>query len=239
MTNHLPPRRGFSVRARLLSVTGLAVVASLLIWHNQVADLLDFDSAADKQPVVAGGPNGSPPPPVVPPSIPVKTPIRTPAGTPTKKPTLPRKTPTTEATISTRVDDKVKYSEESIEGLSPKLRARLQKAMKAAAADGVTIRINSGRRSAAKQARLFKEAIAKYGSVKAAMRWVLPPDKSQHVEGRAVDIAPQAAMVWLNTNGWKYGVCRTYDNEPWHFETRSAPGKKCPPRYSSSYAELG
>src|SRR5687767_14445757 len=62
MTNHLPPRRTFSVRARLLSVTGLAVVASVLIWHNQVTDLLAFDSGADKQPVVAGGPGGSPPP---------------------------------------------------------------------------------------------------------------------------------------------------------------------------------
>ncbi|MEV8378488.1 M15 family metallopeptidase [Kribbella sp. NPDC056861] len=236
MTNDLPPRRTFRVRGWLLSVTGLAVVASVLLWHNQVADLLDFDSAADKQPVVAGGPGGSPPAP--PPAS--STPKRTPTQTPTVSP-KPKKSPSPspKATKSTRVDETSKYSEESIEGLSPKLRARLQKAINAAAADGVTIRINSGRRSAAKQSRLFKEAVAKYGSTKAAMRWVLPPELSQHVQGKAVDIAPQAAMVWLNANGWKYGVCRTYDNEPWHFETRSAPGKKCAARAASAVAELG
>jgi zinc D-Ala-D-Ala carboxypeptidase len=237
MTNDLPPRRTFGVRTWLLSVTGLAVVASVLIWHNQVADLLDFDSAADKQPVVAGGPGGSPPAPPAP-----STPVRKTTVPTTMPPTAPpktKKTPSPSATKSTRVDETTKYSEESIEGLSPKLRARLQKAIDAAAADGVTIRINSGRRSATKQARLFKDAVAKYGSTKAAMRWVLPPELSQHVQGKAVDIAPQAAMVWLNANGWKYGVCRTYDNEPWHFETRSAPGKKCPARDPSAVAELG
>ncbi len=230
MTKHLPPRRTFSVPARLLSVTGLALVASLLIWHSQVADLLSFDSAADKQPVVAGGPSGSPPPaPPVRKSTPVEK-TTSPSETP-----KPKKTPTKE---STRAGDK-KYSEESIEGLSPKLRTRLKKAMTAAKADGVTIRINSGRRSAAKQRRLLQEAIKRYGSYEAATRWVLPPDKSAHVKGQAVDIAPQAAMVWLNKNGWEYGICRPYDNEPWHFEALTTPGKKCPPRKPSSVADLG
>src|SRR4051812_46661688 len=85
MTNDLPPRRPFTVRTRLLSVTGVVVVASLLIWHAQVIDLLSFDTDADKQPVVASGPNGSPPPPPV--SKPVKetaAPVETP--TPESKP---------------------------------------------------------------------------------------------------------------------------------------------------------
>ncbi|WP_020387812.1 M15 family metallopeptidase [Kribbella catacumbae] len=230
MTNHLRPRRTFSVPARLLSVTGLALVASLLIWHSQVADLLSFDSAADKQPVVAGGPSGSPPP-AVRKSTPVKQ--TTPSETP-----KPKKTPT-KAPKSTRAGDDTKYSEESIDGLSPTLRSRLKKAMTAARADGVTLRINSGRRSAAKQRRLLREAIQKYGSYEAATRWVLPPDKSAHVQGKAVDIAPQAAMVWLNKNGWEYGICRPYANEPWHFEALTTPGKKCPPRKASAVADLG
>jgi hypothetical protein len=236
MTNHLPPRRTFSVRARLLSVTGLAVVASVLIWHNQVTDLLAFDSGADKQPVVAGGPGGSPPP-----QAPLKsTAVRkTPSATPTVSPKpKPKKTPT-KTSKTTGADDKSQYSEESIEGLSPKLRTRLKKAMTAAKAAGVPIRINSGRRSAAKQRRLFNEAIKRYGSYQAAIRWVLPPDKSAHVQGKAVDIAPQAAMVWLNKYGYKYGICRPYDNEPWHFEALTTPGTKCPPRKTSSAAELG
>lgn len=224
------------MRARLLSVTGLAVVASVLIWHNQVGELLAFDSAGDKQPVVAGGPAGSPPPPAAP-----RTAKKTaaPSGTPTvsAKP-KPKKTPT-KTSKTTGADDKSQYSEESIEGLSPKLRTRLKKAMTGAKADGVSIRINSGRRSAAKQRRLFNEAIKRYGSYQAAIRWVLPPDKSAHVQGKAVDIAPQAAMVWLNKYGYRYGICRPYDNEPWHFEALTTPGKKCPPRKTSSAAELG
>lgn len=236
MTNDLPPRRTFSVRARLLSVTGLAVVASLLIWHGQVIDLISFDNAADKQPVLAGGPGGSPPP-AVETSAPVKKTAK-PSETPTRPPKA-KKTPSPKATKSIREDEKTKYSEESIEGLVPKLRGRLVKAMAAAKAAGVPIRINSGRRSAAKQQRLLDEAIKRYGSYKAATRWVLPPEKSMHVKGKAVDIAPQEAMVWLGKNGWKYGICRRYDNEPWHFEALTAPGTKCPPRESSSVAELG
>jgi zinc D-Ala-D-Ala carboxypeptidase len=231
MTNDLPPRRPFSVRARLLSVTGVVVVASLLIWHAQVIDLLSTDTDADKQPVVASGPNGSPPPahkPVRKTSAPVETPTEE---------SKPKKTPSPSATRST--EEKTQYSEESIEALAPVLRGRLRKAMADARAQGVPMRINSGRRSAAKQQRLFDDALKKYGSYKAATRWVLPPDKSEHVQGRAVDIAPQSAMAWLERVGWKYGICRIYDNEPWHFEALRSPGKKCPPLQDSSPAERG
>ncbi len=77
--------------------------------------------------------------------------------------------------------------------------------MTAAKADGVTIRITSGRRSAAKQQRLLNEAIEKYGSYKAATRWVLPPEVLRSRQGKAVDIGPAAAMQWLNKNGCRYG----------------------------------
>jgi D-alanyl-D-alanine carboxypeptidase len=233
MTNDLP-RRTFSVRAWLLSVTGLAVVASLLVWHAQVADLLDFDAAADKQPVVAEAPAGSAPPVVE--TLKSTTPPTQPPTQPPSQSPKPKETPTKPSASPTRASDG-KYSEEDIDGLSPKLRSRLRKAIKAARADGVRISITSARRSAAKQRRLLKEAIAKYGSYKAATRWVLPPDQSAHVQGKAVDIGPQAAMVWLNKNGWRYGVCRRYDNEPWHFEALTTPGSKCPPRESHAVAK--
>jgi hypothetical protein len=151
------------------------------------------------------------------PTAPPKT-----SETPTKKPT---KKPTTVS------------REESIEGLSPKLKSRLAKAITAAKADGVTISITSARRSAAKQQRLLNEAIEKYGSYKLATRWVLPPKYSAHVQGKAVDIGPAAGMTWLNKNGWRYGVCRRYDNEPWHFEALTTPGKKCPPREPHAVAQ--
>lgn len=231
MTNDLPPRRTVGVRTWLLSVTGLAVVASLVIWHAQVIDLVNLDSDGDKQPVVAGAPSGTPP-------TVVKTrqtapPTKKPSPSPTKSP-KPTKKPT-----GSRVSEQGTYAEEDINGLSPKLRTRLKKAIAAARADGVRITITSARRSEAKQRRLLREAIVKYGSYQAAIKWVLPPEQSAHVQGKAVDIGPQAGMTWLNKNGWRYGVCRRYDNEPWHFEALTTPGTKCPPRETNAVAQAG
>lgn len=223
MTNDLPPRQTGPVRTRLLSVTGVVVVGlvgSLLLWHAQLGEM--FGLAADKEPVVS---SVSAPAIAAPPATTKAT--TTPSHTPTHKP-RPKPTRTTtppKKTVATKPT-----GEESIDGLSSKLRTRLKKAMAAAKADGVTIKITSGRRSASKQQRLLNEAIKKYGSYKLATRWVLPPKYSAHVQGKAVDIGPAAAMTWLNTNGWRYGVCRRYDNEPWHFEALTAPGSKCPPR---------
>lgn len=224
MRSEQPPRPTGSVRMRLLSVTGFGVVVlavgSLLLWHGQVGEL--FGLAADKEPVVSSvnAPAVSEPPIILVTPTPTRKPVKTPTMPPTKSPS---KTPTKSPTKPT-------YGEESINGLSPTLKSRLRKAMTAAKADGVTLRITSGRRTKAKQQRLFDEAVEKYGSYKAATRWVLPPKYSAHVEGKAVDIGPAAAQQWLNKNGWRYGVCRRYDNEPWHFEALSTPGKKCPPR---------
>jgi len=222
MTSHQSPRRTGSVRTRLLSVTGVGIavlaVGSLVLWNGQVGEF--FGLAADKEPVISNqnAPAVSGPPPV--PATP--KPTRRPSTKPPKTP-KPTKTPTKEATQPS-------YGEESINGLSPTLKSRLKKAIAGAKADGVTIQITSGRRSAAKQQRLLNDAIKQYGSYKAATRWVLPPKYSAHVKGKAVDIGPAAAMQWLNRNGYRYGICRRYDNEPWHFEAMVTPGKKCPPR---------
>jgi D-alanyl-D-alanine carboxypeptidase len=222
MTNDLPPSRTISARTRLLSVTGLAVVASLLIWHSQLSGLLGRAPGADEQTVVSGSgvPRGTPPPVSTSPdqTRPTRT-ITTKASS--VKTTKPSKTPTARTTS---------YDESSADGLTPTLRQRLKRATAAAAKDGITVRITSARRSVAKQRKLLNEAIVKYGSRKAATRWVLPPEYSAHVKGRAVDIGPQAAMTWMNQNGWRYGICRRYDNEPWHFEALTSPGKKCPAR---------
>jgi zinc D-Ala-D-Ala carboxypeptidase len=220
-----PPRRSLSVRARLLSVTGIAVVASLLVWHGQLADFLGFGSPGDKAPVIGGA--GAPD--TKPLRIASDGPVSEPTITPTPKP-KPTKPPKKKPKPTKSTSTNGPYDEESTEGMSPKLRSRLLKAMAAAKADGVTLRINSGRRSAAKQRRLLDEAIVKYGSYKAAVRWVLPPEFSEHVKGRAVDITPAAGAKWLELNGYRYGICRRYDNEPWHFEALTTPGRKCPAR---------
>ncbi|GAA0611737.1 peptidase M15 [Kribbella sandramycini] len=243
MTNDLPPRPRHAVRKRSLSVTAVAVlvtlVGSLLIWHTQLGEL--FKPAADKEPVVSGL---SAPPVSGPPSATLRS--KSSPSAPKPKPTLPKATVSPAPKKVTRKPKPVpkpvpkktaEYDEESLAGLAPKLRTRLKKAILTARADGVTIRINSGRRSAAKQQRLFDAAVKKYGSRKAAARWVLPPEDSAHVHGKAVDIAPAAAMAWLDKNGYRFGICRRYDNEPWHFEAITSPGRACPPREPHSVAK--
>lgn len=62
-----------------------------------------------------------------------------------------------------------------------------------------------------------------------------PPETSVHVSGGAVDVGPSNAESWLSTHGAGYGLCRTYDNEPWHFERRpDAVASGCPERYADA-----
>ncbi|TDW19014.1 M15 family metallopeptidase [Kribbella kalugense] len=237
MSDDLPPRRTAAVRTQLLSVIGVvvvgAVVGSVLLWHAQVGEFLGL--GADKEPVVStvNAPAiGAPPATTLATPLPTRRPTHRPSKTPPTTPseqTTPSEKPTKKATPVS--------SEESIDGLSPKLKARLANAIAAAKSQGVRISITSARRSATKQQRLLNAAIKKYGSYKLATRWVLPPKYSAHVQGKAVDIGPAAAMTWLNKNGWRYGVCRRYDNEPWHFEALTAPGTKCPPREPHAVAK--
>jgi D-alanyl-D-alanine carboxypeptidase len=123
--------------------------------------------------------------------------------------------------------------------LDPRLRTALQKATKAADTDGVTLGINTGWRSRSYQQQLLNQAVEKYGSVDAALHWVALPGSSHHVTGDAVDVAPPDAASWLEANGARYGLCRLYENEPWHFELRSQAldGGSCPPMYADSSSD--
>lgn len=97
--------------------------------------------------------------------------------------------------------------------------------------EGVTLVITSGFRTADRQEYLFNKAIEKYGSAKEASKWVLPANKSHHPDGIALDVnypGNQEETKWLEVNGFKYGLCRVYKNEWWHFEPLIAPGEKCP-----------
>ena len=116
-----------------------------------------------------------------------------------------------------------------VAGLTPAMRRAVRLATEAAAADGVELRVTSGWRSEEHQRRLYEAAIAKYGSPAAARRWVLPPVESAHVRGEAVDVGPPAAAAWLEEHGVRWGLCRRYENEPWHFERlAAAKGSTCP-----------
>jgi hypothetical protein len=113
--------------------------------------------------------------------------------------------------------------------LDPMVLRAIQDAARAAAADGVDIRISSGWRSAGFQQRLFDDAVRKYGGVEGAKRFVASPDVSKHVLGQAVDIAPNAADDWLIRNGSQFGLCQIYANEIWHFELATDEAGRCPP----------
>lgn len=114
-------------------------------------------------------------------------------------------------------------------GLDPALAEAYSSAYRAAAANGVVLSVTSGARSWSQQQSLWEDGIARYGSPAAARRWVLPPDDSTHVSGRAVDVGPWQGAAWLQANGNQWGLCRTFDNEWWHFEVATSPGGACPP----------
>ncbi len=115
-------------------------------------------------------------------------------------------------------------------GLNPDLTAAFSRARAVAAERGVSLALRSGYRSAEVQQRMYDAAVRRYGSAARAQRWVLPPEKSAHVHGNAIDVRPRSGAAWLERNGAQFGLCRRYDNEWWHFELRTTPGQPCPPR---------
>ncbi|TQM85591.1 D-alanyl-D-alanine carboxypeptidase-like protein [Saccharothrix saharensis] len=120
----------------------------------------------------------------------------------------------------------------AVVNLRPDLLDALRRAATDAAADGVEFFVNGGWRAPDYQERLFREAVAEYGSEMVAARWVATPDTSAHVSGDAVDIGPAAARAWLSEHGAGYGLCQVYRNEPWHYELRpEAVHHGCPPLY--------
>ena len=119
-----------------------------------------------------------------------------------------------------------------VSGLSPDLRSALEKATRAARADGVEVFVNSGWRSPALQSQLLADAVSDYGSLEEASRWVATPEKSAHVSGNAVDVGDLDAYLWLQDRSSAYGLCQVYANEPWHFEYRpDSPSEGCPDQY--------
>ncbi|WP_278264505.1 M15 family metallopeptidase [Nocardia sp. AG03] len=115
------------------------------------------------------------------------------------------------------------------EGLDPALAAAYTLAEQQAHAEGVPLSITSGYRTPEQQEQLWQDGLATYGDPAEARRWVLPPAESTHVSGHAIDVGPQVGAHWLETNGNRWGLCRTFDNEWWHFELVTVPGTPCPP----------
>ena len=113
--------------------------------------------------------------------------------------------------------------------LEPALLTAIQQATTAAAADGIHMTITSGWRSPAFQQALLDQAVSTYGSLAAARQYVQTPEQSKHVIGAAVDVGGTGADQWLIANGARFGLCRIYANELWHFELATDAAGNCPP----------
>ena len=135
----------------------------------------------------------------------------------------------------------ITYSPTAPKTLNKTLEYRFLAAQAAAKKEGLSLQITSGYRSLSRQKYLFDQAIKKYGSYKDAAKWVSPPEISHHPLGLAIDVNypknPETAK-WLEINGYKFGLCRVFKNEWWHFEGNIAPGWKCPKMYKSALALL-
>jgi hypothetical protein len=79
----------------------------------------------------------------------------------------------------------------------------------AAAADGVSLIINSAFRTNAEQSALF----ARHPDPK----WVAPPGQSLHRLGTELDLGPSAAYGWLSRNAGRFHFVQRYSWEPWHY----------------------
>lgn len=126
--------------------------------------------------------------------------------------------------------------------LNHTFEVRFLAAQVAAAKLGYELQITSGFRSQAVQAKLFADAVRKYGSEEEASKWVLPKDISNHPWGTAIDVnypGDKIAVKWLEENGSLFGLCRIYENEWWHFEPVIAPGDLCPPMMVNALESLG
>ena len=114
--------------------------------------------------------------------------------------------------------------------LNPNLKNRFLSAQTAAHALGFEVSVRSGWRSWNTQAQLYQKALREYKNARIARRWVLPPERSMHVWGVALDVhfGSPKAKTWFRWHSNKFGLCRTYQNEWWHYEPVISPGEKCP-----------
>jgi D-alanyl-D-alanine dipeptidase len=129
----------------------------------------------------------------------------------------------------------------TVEEIHPILRNRFEAAHAAADLEGIHLYITSGFRTEDRQATLFANAINKYGNETEAAKWVLPARFSHHPQGLAIDVnypGDRLGAKWLEENGARFGLCRVYANEWWHFEGVIAPGERCPKMAENALVDL-
>lgn len=116
---------------------------------------------------------------------------------------------------------------DSFTGLQPEFASGVYNMVQAAHAAGIPLQITSAYRSPEVQAKLFEDAVRKYGSPQAARKWVAPPGRSQHNRGTAVDFAVNGGLIrdanspeakWIKENAERFGLSVPMAWEPWQVE---------------------
>lgn len=114
-----------------------------------------------------------------------------------------------------------------ITGLNQNFASALER-MIAAAPEGIrgNLGLLSGFRSVDRQRELFNQAVKKYGSERAARKWVAPAGKSKHNHGGAMDLryADPRARKWAHANASRFNLNFPMSHEPWHIELSKNAG---------------
>lgn len=186
----------------------LAILGTTGVWQ-QAAEWAGLDSAASTT-------TTTPPPPVTTPVEVVTVPAAPPQGGNTPGPQPEPKKDQNGKPICAADPS---YFDKSVDGLKKPAEEAWKHVRKVAWEQaGLTLCVHDAKRSAAAQQAEFDAAVARHGSVAKARQYVLPPGKSLHVQGLAVDVQPRASAAWLERTRGEFGWCRRYANEPWHFE---------------------
>lgn len=101
------------------------------------------------------------------------------------------------------------------QGLDPTLESAVTSLL---AASNGEVTLVSGFRSSERQAALWAEALATYGSAERADDWVAPPGSSMHERGLAVDLGGDLDLAVDLIARLGLPLHRPLVNEPWHFE---------------------
>lgn len=118
-------------------------------------------------------------------------------------------------------------------GLAPEFKSSLERMIADASEEGITLGIGSGLRSTERQAQLWAEALAKYGSEAIARKHVAPPGRSMHEYGFAADLTDASGRAirpgspeseWLARRAGDFGITRPMSWEPWHVEPSGRRG---------------
>jgi hypothetical protein len=123
---------------------------------------------------------------------------------------------------------------DSFSRLNPDYASRVAQLVQAAERElgPRALTITSAYRSPELQAKMFRDAVAKYGSEKAARKWVAPPGRSKHNAGLAVDFgdangrllrdANSREAKWIKENAARFGLDVPMSWEPWQVELAGA-----------------